>query len=574
MKNLFVFLILCLLSMTYGQDPNFHIYLAFGQSNMSGQADPTTADKTPNPRFVVLRAGNHSGQTVGKFYPGIPPMGHSGSKMGIADFFGRKIIQELPASIKVGVANISIGGQSIDLFDKATSASYITKARNAKEWWIQYLDEYGGNPYNRIIEMGEVAKREGVIKGILFHQGEADYQMANWPSRVKKVYEDIIADLKLDPTKVPILIGELATTAAGGDLGYRNTAVAEAANMIPNGHLISAAGCPALKEPSYTLHFTRAGYQTFGERYAEKMLELLGSIGGPIVELTASPAEVSVGETLTLKVNASTEKGSIVKVEIREGATLLEEKYSAPYTFVLNNLSLGSHQIRAIATDSEGKQGEASLKIQIRPLQTPYQGVAWAVPGKVEFEHYDECGNGCAYFDDSEGNEGGANFRLDEDVDLEDCSDDGGGYNLGWAKAGEWLEYTVNVQNPGTYNLVIRAASENVNTISIASNGVELVKSISIPNTGGWQKWQDVTVNDVILKEGIQVLRFTIGSDYVNLNYIDFKSASLSIQARNQNLNNATPQARLFYDKEKQSVFVRIEKNGKVQLIDVKGQQK
>lgn len=571
MIPLFLFLCICFLSMTYGQDPNFHIYLAFGQSNMSGQADPTAEDKTPDPRFFVLRAAKHSGQTVGQFYPGIPPMGHSQSKMGIADFFGRKMVQELPASIKIGIANVAIGGQSISLFDKTTSASYISKARSANEWWIQYLDEYGGDPYKRIIEMGEIAKKEGVIKGILFHQGEADYQMADWPSRVKKVYDDIIADLKLDPTQVPILIGELATTAAGGDLGYRNDAVAEAANMIPNGHLISAADCPALKEASYTLHFTRAGYQTFGERYAQKMLELLGSLDGPVVELSVTSNEVSVGEQVSLEVNATATKGTIVKLELKEGDILLEEKSVVPYTYILKSLSLGSHQITAIATDSEGNQGQASITIDVFPVQKPYQGVAHAIPGKVEFENYDDCGNGCAYFDDSEGNDGGASFRTDEDVDIEDCTDEGAGYNLGWATAGEWVEYTVDVKNPGTYNLVIRAASENANTISITSDGEDLVKSISIPSTGGWQQWQDVTVKDVVLKQGIQVLRFTIGSDYVNLNYIDFVPISVAIQANNQILNNTTPQTRLFYDQEKQSVFIRIENNGKVEFFDMKG---
>ncbi|MBR2089414.1 MAG: hypothetical protein IJ905_03390, partial [Fibrobacter sp.] len=59
--------------------------------------------------------------------------------------------------------------------------------------------------------------------------------------------------------------------------GWRNDAVKQAADLIPNGHLISAQGCPALKETSYTLHFTRDGYQTFGERYADKMLEILKS---------------------------------------------------------------------------------------------------------------------------------------------------------------------------------------------------------------------------------------------------------------------------------------------------------
>lgn len=257
----------------FAQDPNLHIYLAYGQSNMSGQATITDSDKQTNPRFLVLRAGKHSGQNVGEFYPAAPPMGHSGSKVGIVDFFGRKMIQELPDSIKVAVANVAIGGQSIDLFDKDRNAAYVQNAKNKKDtWWIPYLEEYGGDVHKRIVEMGKIAKQKGVIKGFLFHQGEADYQMKDWPERVKKVYDQFIEELELDPEKVPILLGELAPT---GDLGWRNDAVKEAADLIPNGYVISAEGCPAIKEPSYTLHFTRDGYQTLGERYAEKMLELL-----------------------------------------------------------------------------------------------------------------------------------------------------------------------------------------------------------------------------------------------------------------------------------------------------------
>ena len=177
--------------------------------------------------------------------------------------------------IKIAVANVAIGGQSIDLFDKDRNKSYVQSAKNKGDtWWIQYLDEYGGDLYKRIVEMGKIAKQKGVIKGFLFHQGEADYQMNDWPKRVKKVYDDLIKELELDPEKTPILIGELAPT---GDLGWRNDAVKQAADLIPNGHLISAQGCAALKEASYTLHFTREGYEKFGERYAEKMLEILKS---------------------------------------------------------------------------------------------------------------------------------------------------------------------------------------------------------------------------------------------------------------------------------------------------------
>lgn len=294
-------------SLSFAQDPNLHIYLAYGQSNMSGQADVTAADRAEDPRFLVLRAANHSNQKVGEFYPAAPPMGHSASKVGIVDIFGRKMVKELPDSIKIAVANVAIGGQSIDLFDKDRNKTYVQNAKNKGDtWWIQYLDEYGGDLYKRIVEMGKIAKEKGVIKGFLFHQGEADYQMNDWPKRVKKVYDDLIKDLGLDSTKVPILVGELATTAAGGDLGWRNSAVAEAASLIPNGHLISAEGCPALKEPNYTLHFTRKGYETFGERYAEKMLELLKK-----AEPEVPPVDTSAKDTAVAVADSSVKDSSV-----------------------------------------------------------------------------------------------------------------------------------------------------------------------------------------------------------------------------------------------------------------------
>ena len=227
-------------------------------------------------------------------------MGHSESKVGIVDIFGRTMIENLPDSITVAVANVAIGGQSIDLFDKDRNAAYVQSAKNKGDtWWLKYYDEYGGDLYKRIVEMGKIAKQKGVIKGFLFHQGEADYQMKDWPKRVKKVYDDLIAALELDPEKTPILIGELATTEAGGDLGWRNSAVAEAADLIPNGHLISAAGCPALKEPNYTLHFTRDGYETFGKRYAEKMLELLKA-SEPAPDTSKKDSVVTPGDSVVV----------------------------------------------------------------------------------------------------------------------------------------------------------------------------------------------------------------------------------------------------------------------------------
>ncbi|MBK8808170.1 MAG: carbohydrate-binding protein [Bacteroidales bacterium] len=111
---------------------------------------------------------------------------------------------------------------------------------------------------------------------------------------------------------------------------------------------------------------------------------------------------------------------------------------------------------------------------------------------------------------------------------MENCTDVGTGYNLGYATAGEWLEYTVNVTTAGKYNLVLRAACNgDARTVDIQANGVTVAPNVAIPNTTGWQIWQDVTVKDVTLTAGIQVIRVTIGAtDYVNLNYMTFAPAS------------------------------------------------
>lgn len=351
------------------QDPNLHIYLCFGQSNMSGQGPLEAGDNVVSDRFKVMRAANiGNGQTVGGFYPGVPPLGHSASQLGPADFFGRRMVELLPENITVAVANVAIGGQSINLFDKATNASYIQNARNASEWWIQYLDQYGGDPYARLIELGNIAKQQGVIKGILFHQGEADYQMSDWPNRVKKVYDDLIADLNLNSNEVPILIGELLTTEVGGDLGWRNTAVAEAANLIPNGHLISAAGCPMLPGDTYRLHFSREGYQILGGRYAETMFSLLGDVGtGPTVTIT-SPSAGEIFEdpaSITISADATVDEGNIVSVDFYANDIFLQSAVSPPYNYTWTGVSAGTYEITAVAEDDAGNT-KTSAPVTVR----------------------------------------------------------------------------------------------------------------------------------------------------------------------------------------------------------------
>jgi hypothetical protein len=251
----------------------------------------------------------------------------------------------------------------------------------------------------------------------------------------------------------------------------------------------------------------------------------------PKVTLTSpvSGATFEAPATVTITATATDSDGSVAKVEFFNGDKLLASITKAPYTYEWTNVALGSYSIKAVVTDNSGKSSSDGRTVVVSPPQTAYKGVVSKIPGKIEFENYDVCGNGCAYFDDSEGNDGGASFRTDEDVDIEDCTDDGAGYNLGWATAGEWVEYTVDVESPGIYDLVVRAASENANTLSMTVDGKEIVKPIAIPVTGGWQKWQDVKVAGVNLNAGRQVIRVTFGAKYVNLNYMEFKLNTISL---------------------------------------------
>ena len=69
------------------------------------------------------------------------------------------------------------------------------------------IKEYGGSPYQRLVEMGKLAQKTGVIKGILLHQGESNTNDKEWPAKVKAVYDNLIKDLDLEPESVPLLGG-------------------------------------------------------------------------------------------------------------------------------------------------------------------------------------------------------------------------------------------------------------------------------------------------------------------------------------------------------------------------------
>jgi alpha-L-fucosidase 2 len=257
----------------FSQDTNFFVFLCFGQSNMEGFPGIEPQDKGPvDDRFQVLAAVDFPGlgRTNGNWYPAVPPLCRPSTGLCPADYFGRTMVANLPKHIRVGVVDVSVAGCKIELFDKTNSESY---ASTVAPWMKNIIKAYGGVPYAHLVEMGKLAQKNGVIKGILLHQGESNTNDKEWPNKVKGIYENLLKDLNLKAEDVPLLAGEVVNADQKGACASMNNIIDDLPKTIPAAHVVSSRGCVC--RPDH-LHFTAAGYRELGTRYAQTMLPLLG----------------------------------------------------------------------------------------------------------------------------------------------------------------------------------------------------------------------------------------------------------------------------------------------------------
>ena len=254
----------------FAQDQDFYIYLCFGQSNMEGQGTIEAMDRTVDSSFQVMQALDCSnlGRTKGSWYPAVPPLCQCWSRLCPADYFGRTMVLNLPDSIRVGVINVSVGGCDIRLFDKDIYQDY--DSTYMESWFLDKLEGYEWNPYQYLIDLAQLAELDGVIKGILLHQGETNTGQVEWLSYVKKIYNDMLTDLSLETDSVPILAGELLSDE-GNCCASMNTIINRLPDTIPTAYVISSSGCPGQDNA----HFNSEGYRILGIRYAKTMLSIM-----------------------------------------------------------------------------------------------------------------------------------------------------------------------------------------------------------------------------------------------------------------------------------------------------------
>ena len=138
---------------------------------------------------------------------------------------------------------------------------------------------------------------------------------------------------------------------------------------------------------------------------------------------------------------------------------------------------------------------------------TPWKGQAHAIPGTIEAEHYDEGPAGTAYQDTTPKNEG-ANYRGETQVDIEARPDASNGHGIGWTRAGEWLLYTVEVKEAGTFCLQAPVASNKKGGIfHLEFAGVDRSGPLHVPDSGGWTKLVLIRKDGVKLEKGLQVMK-------------------------------------------------------------------
>lgn len=306
MKRILLSLVLALLCMpavAQTPDPNFFIYLCFGQSNMEAGARPAPQDEGFNdPRFQFMAAVDmpHFNRVRNNWYTAVPPICRETNNMGPVDFFGRKMIEVLPQQYRVGVINVSVAGAKLELWDKDACEEYLAMeaADPSRGWLVNMAKEYGMSPYQRLLETAREAQKYGVIKGMLLHQGESNPDDEAWPGRVKKIHDDLCAELGLNPDEIPLLAGELKYAEQDGVCAAFNEVVLpHLPEVMPNGYVISALGCQSTGDQ---FHFNTEGMRLMGYRMADKMLELQGFKEPEKRTLTLQPRKMGIEISPTL----------------------------------------------------------------------------------------------------------------------------------------------------------------------------------------------------------------------------------------------------------------------------------
>lgn len=144
----------------------------------------------------------------------------------------------------------------------------------------------------------------------------------------------------------------------------------------------------------------------------------------------------------------------------------------------------------------------------------PFGGKPQVIPGAIEAEHFDEGAPGTAYLDVDSKNQGAPYRGTESQVDIEARGDASNKHGLGWTRAGEWLVYTVDVKEAGTYTVEIAVASEKEGGIfHLEFNGKDKTGPIQLPDSSAWTKLKTIKKTGIKLDQGVQTMKLMMDTD-------------------------------------------------------------
>jgi hypothetical protein len=296
------------------QDQNFWIFLCFGQSNMAGQAPIEQQDLNVSDRYLSMATTDGADRELGTWRKAVPPLCRADAHLGPADWFGRTLLDVVPDGVRIGIVSVAVEGCPITFFHKDKNAALIDKEE--RDWMNGILNQYGRDPYQRLLSMAKIAAKDGVIKGILLHQGETDAYNDEWRKEVRKIYRDLQQELKFDSTAVPLLVGEVVRGEYGGICGHANPTINDIQNHYPNTYVVSSEGCLPSDD---NLHFSSEGYRMLGRHYALRYLEATNPAMAETCREKLAAAGLDKSGTFTSSLKIETQrKGTMLSVSASE----------------------------------------------------------------------------------------------------------------------------------------------------------------------------------------------------------------------------------------------------------------
>ena len=281
-----------------------------------------------------------------------------------------------------------------------------------------------------------------------------------------------------------------------------------------------------------------------------------------------SPVEILGGEKATITVDASSKTSTINNVKVYINNLLVATLTEAPYTVEYEPTGNGKVTVMAIATDAEGRSNSASYTMKVTAKREPFTaGKPATLPGTLQTEYYDKGGEGAAYHDNDAQNQGDANYRASEGVDIVNGN---GGRALGYTSTGEWVEYTIDVQEAGNYSFKATVSSGVNNSgfsINLNKNGkITKLADIRVPQTGS-NSWDTYRVVEGTLSQpleaGEQILRIVITGSNCNIDKIQFTNTATGIIDINNDAASQQGSYDLFGRKVNDSYKGIIIQNGK-----------